>query len=219
MIRESHFDRLVRKNLLEEKNKEQKINDNKDSNFNTKPRTNISINNDYNNSETIYHPENTFPKTKNYDTGSNVQVNLSLKTDVNDSKPYNSSRKEIISAARRKKSKKSTSIQYISKSKERRFKMTDDNLEDEIYANKDEAEIKTIMMLRVKEEMSMKHAQTYNFLKKWFKKIFINGSNSQDKFFDTFKDNLNNKENLFFLCFGESKSGKTFSIQGNKINY
>lgn len=132
-----------------------------------------------------------------------------------ESRQYNSSRKDILSAAKRKKSQKSTSIKSVRPNKDKRFRETEDSLG--IKRNSEEAEIKTSMMLRVKEEMSMKHAQTYNYLKKWFGKIFINGSNSQEKFFETFQKYLHNKENLFFLCFGEPKSGKTFSIQGKHL--
>lgn len=217
MIRESHFERLVMKNMLEEQQKKRQNYD--ENSFSNKPRKNKLIN-DYNQSDNIiYQPDNTFPKINKYESSNSKQKpNHTLKGEINhEVKQYNSSRRDILSSSKRKKSQKSTSIQSIKRSKEKRFIQSKNKMKIRSSPNSDEAEIKTSMMLRVKEEMSIEHAQTYNYLKKWFGKIFINKSNSQDKFFETFQKYLQTPENLYFLCFGESKSGKTFSIQGTPM--
>lgn len=121
-----------------------------------------------------------------------------------------SNRMDHHSQGRRRKRNQSNSIQNT------KFKNKTDDHTESLKINSNDAEIKLSWLLRVREEMSMKHVQTYNFLKKWFGKIFINGSNFQHKFYRTFKQYLNEEENIFFLCFGQNKSGKTFSIQGNK---
>ena len=123
-------------------------------------------------------------------------------------KQWLSNRVDHHSQGRRRKRNQSSSIQNA------KFKNKKPQKNEDLQINPNEAEIKLSWLLRVREEMSMKHVQTYNFLKKWFGKIFINGSNSQSKFYRTFKQYLMEEENIFFLCFGQNKSGKTFSIQG-----
>ena len=91
-----------------------------------------------------------------------------------------------------------------------------DNKTDVVDPN--HVNLRVSWVLRVRQEMGIKHSQTYSFLKKWFGKIFINGSNSQQKFYEAFKSYLLLEEHVFFLCFGQAKSGKTFSIQGKTEN-
>jgi hypothetical protein len=124
-------------------------------------------------------------------------------------KQWLSNRMDHHSQGRRRKRNQSNSIQNTKFKNKKKTR-------GGVKINSNEAEIKLSWLLRVREEMSMKHVQTYNFLKKWFGKIFINGSNSQAKFYRTFKQYLTEDENIFFLCFGQNKSGKTFSIQGNQ---
>lgn len=78
----------------------------------------------------------------------------------------------------------------------------------------EDRDLSVFWMLRVKDEVKVSHINTCNHLKNWFGKIFINGNNSQEKFFGNFKKYLREDENIYFLCFGLGKSGKTFSIQG-----
>ena len=127
-------------------------------------------------------------------------------------KQWLSNRMDHHSQGRRRKRNQSSSIQNA------KFKNKTNDHTDSLKIKSNEAEIKLSWLLRVREEMSMKHVQTYNFLKKWFGKIFINGSNSQEKFYRTFKQYLMEEENIFFLCFGQNKSGKTFSIQSKFCN-
>lgn len=123
-------------------------------------------------------------------------------------KQWLSNRMDHHSQGRRRKRNQSSSIQNM------KIKSKKPGKDGHLPMSRNEAEIKLSWLLRVRERMSMKHVQTYNFLKKWFGKIFINGSNSQAKFYCTFKQYLLKDENIFFLCFGQNKSGKTFSIQG-----
>ena len=79
-----------------------------------------------------------------------------------------------------------------------------------------ENKLRVSWVLRIRQTVGVEHSHTYSFLKKWFGKIFINAGNSQVKFNDAFKANFNVNEHLFYLSFGKSKAGKTFSIQGKK---
>ena len=126
-------------------------------------------------------------------------------------KQWESSRVDNHSQGRRRRKRNQSSS-----SQNPKFKNQKNLKNDLIKINPNDSEFKVSLLLRVREEMSMKHVKTYNYLKNWFSKIFINGSNSQEKFYQTFEKYLSKEEHIFFLCFGQKKSGKTYSIQGKK---
>lgn len=121
------------------------------------------------------------------------------------------------SLGKRRRQNKNASIQSAKFMKSKRLEVA--SFRNEYNSSFRNLDVSLFWMLRVKEEVKVSHQNTCNYLKNRFKKIFINEYNSQDKFFANFKKYLREDENIYFLSFGQEKSGKTFSIQGNEFRF